>query len=251
MEQNQSTSHSSETGHFSRRNSAFQSGDEKRDGPTPDVQENLSNGRDVRFVEGGQTSLEASTTDAQQDPKLVHPYRLLFSAKKLTCYSQVTWNDPDDPEDPKNWPTGKKWATMLIVSLFTFISPVSSTMIAPSLAHIASDLHITTEFLSQLVLSSFILAYAFGPLFLGPLSETYGRVIVLQVGYLFYLAFNIGCGFAQTTAQMIVFRFLSGIGGSVPLAVSLVRLYRHKSPSDGLTLFVKGGRRSPRRHLSP
>jgi MFS family permease len=109
---------------------------------------------------------------------------------------------------------------MLIVSLYTFISPVSSTMVAPALDYIAADFNIKTDVVTQLTLSIFILAYAVGPLFLGPLSETYGRAIVLQGANLFYLAFNIGCGFAQTTGQIIAFRFLSGLGGSVPLAVS-------------------------------
>uniref|UniRef100_A0A093VYU8 Putative transporter n=1 Tax=Talaromyces marneffei PM1 TaxID=1077442 RepID=A0A093VYU8_TALMA len=202
MEHNQSTSHSDETERLNKADAAFQSGDGNQNGPTPEVQGDITNERDVGLVEKGQKPLETSTRDdSQQDPKL------------------VTWNGPDDPENPKNWPREKKWITMSLVSLFTFISPVSSTMIAPALTHISSDLHITAEFLSELTLSSFILAYAFGPLFLGPLSENYGRVIVLQVGYLFYLAFNIGCGFAQTTGQMIAFRFLSGIGGSVPLAI--------------------------------
>lgn len=109
---------------------------------------------------------------------------------------------------------------MIIVSMYTFISPVSSTMVAPALSYIAVDFDIKSEVVLQLALSIFILAYAIGPLFLGPLSETYGRAIVLQVANLFYLAFNIGCGFSQSKEQIIVFRFLSGLGGSVPLVVS-------------------------------
>jgi MFS family permease len=49
-----------------------------------------------------------------------------------------------------------------------------------------------------------VLAYAFGPLFLGPLSELYGRVPVLQLANLFFLVFNLACGFAQNGTQMIV-----------------------------------------------
>jgi MFS family permease len=55
--------------------------------------------------------------------------------------------------------------------------------------------------------------------FLGPFSEINGRVIVLQLANLFYLAFNLGCGFAKTKGQLIAFRFLAGLGGSAPLAV--------------------------------
>lgn len=93
-------------------------------------------------------------------------------------------------------------------------------MVAPALQSIKADLQITDEVVSQLTLSIFVLAYAVGPLFLGPLSEIYGRVIVLQLANLFFLVFNIACGVCQTKEQMIVFRFLAGLGGSAPLAVS-------------------------------
>jgi MFS family permease len=98
-------------------------------------------------------------------------------------------------------------------------------MVAPALKFIAADIGIQEEFISQLTLSIFILAYAIGPLFLGPLSETYGRAIVLQLANLFYLVFNIACGVSQSTGKLIAFRFLSGLGVSVPLAVSL-EVYR-------------------------
>ena len=93
-------------------------------------------------------------------------------------------------------------------------------MVAPALTSIATELHITSEVELQLTLSIFVLAYAIGPLFLGPLSEIYGRVIVLQLANLMYLVFNIACGVSQTKGQMIAFRFLAGLGGSAPLAVS-------------------------------
>ena len=92
-------------------------------------------------------------------------------------------------------------------------------MVAPALTKIGLDLHITQEIELSLTLSIFILAYAIGPLFFAPLSEMYGRVVVLQLANLFYLVWNIACGFAQTEGQLIAFRFLSGIGGSAPLAL--------------------------------
>ncbi|KAB5572470.1 major facilitator superfamily transporter [Coniochaeta sp. 2T2.1] len=131
----------------------------------------------------------------------------------------VTWHRPYDPENPKTWTMRKKWAAVVIVSFFTLISPVSSTMIAPAMTAIGRDLHITSQFDQALTLSIFLLAYAVGPLFLGPLSELYGRVPVLQLFNLLYLFFNLGCGLARTRAQMIAFRFFAGLGGSVSLAV--------------------------------
>ncbi|KAL5391076.1 hypothetical protein DPSP01_001566 [Paraphaeosphaeria sporulosa] len=113
----------------------------------------------------------------------------------------------------------RKWAATLIVSCFTLVSPVSSSMISPALGSISRDFHITEEVEAQLTLSIFVLAYAIGPLFLGPMSELYGRVVVLQVANAFYFAWNLACGFAQSKGQLMAFRFLSGLGGSAPLAI--------------------------------
>ncbi|KAI1760316.1 MFS general substrate transporter [Hypoxylon sp. FL1150] len=131
----------------------------------------------------------------------------------------VTWDGPDDPESPKNWKLSRKYGAVVIVSFFTLVSPVSSSMVAPSLTTMGRELNITEPVQQSLVLSIFVLAYALGPLIWGPLSEVYGRVLVLQLSNIGYLAFNLGCGFAKTKGQLIAFRFLSGLGGSASLAI--------------------------------
>ncbi|KAF8319781.1 MFS general substrate transporter [Clavulina sp. PMI_390] len=70
-----------------------------------------------------------------------------------------------------------------------------------------------------MVLSIFVLAYAIGPLFLGPLSEISGRQPILQLSNIWFLIFNIACSQAHTKTQMLVFRFFAGLGGSAPLAI--------------------------------
>ncbi|KAK6501438.1 hypothetical protein TWF481_009276 [Arthrobotrys musiformis] len=131
----------------------------------------------------------------------------------------VDWDGPDDPQNPLNWSIKKKWIATVVVSSFTFISPVSSSMVAPAIRSISADLNITGTVEAQLTLSVFVLAYAIAPLFVGPLSEVYGRVPVIQLSNLFYLIFNTACGASQTKVQMIVFRFLAGAGGAAPLAL--------------------------------
>ncbi|EKG17524.1 Major facilitator superfamily [Macrophomina phaseolina MS6] len=131
----------------------------------------------------------------------------------------VTWADEHDATNPLNWSRGKKWTATLLVSCFTFISPVSSTMIAPSLEVISDEFEIESELEQAFVMSIFLLAYAIGPFVLGPLSEVFGRVVVLQASNMVYLVFNTVCGFSQNKTQMMTFRFLSGLGGSAPQAV--------------------------------
>ncbi|KAG7108059.1 Efflux pump vrtL like protein [Verticillium longisporum] len=118
-----------------------------------------------------------------------------------------------------HWSKHRKWAAVFCVSCFTFLSPVSSSMVAPALKSIGQDLNISSSTEQALIMSIFVLAYALGPLAWGPLSELYGRIIALQLTNLFYMFFNLGCGLAQTKGQMIAFRFLAGLGGSAPLAI--------------------------------
>lgn len=131
----------------------------------------------------------------------------------------VTWSGPNDPENPQNWPKGTKWKNTWAISLFVFISPVSSSMIAPAMQDLGKALDMHSDIEIYLSMAIFLLAYSIGPTFFGPASELYGRVRLLQVSNVWYLAWNLGCGFAQTKSQLFAFRFLAGIGGSAPLAI--------------------------------
>lgn len=133
---------------------------------------------------------------------------------------QITgWDGPDDPENPKNWSSTRKWLATITVAMFTFITPIASSMVAPALVDVAADLDVSPGFQTSLLLSIFVLAYVIGPLFLGPLSEVFGRTKVLQSSFMFFLLFCLACGFAQNKAQFLAFRFISGLGGSAPLAI--------------------------------
>ena len=131
----------------------------------------------------------------------------------------VTWDCPDDPENPHNWPKHRRWASTILIAMFAFIAPMASTMVAPALDTIADDFDIQSDTEQFLVMSIFLLAFAIGPFVWGPMSEVFGRVRVMQCANLIFLLFNTVCGFAKTKQQMMAFRFLSGIGGSAPQAI--------------------------------
>ena len=55
-------------------------------------------------------------------------------------------------------------------------------------------------------------------------------VVLLLLGHGRFLnesetVWNLACGFAQNTGQLMAFRFLAGLGGSAPLAVSAIILH--------------------------
>ncbi|KAL2194743.1 major facilitator superfamily domain-containing protein [Corynascus similis CBS 632.67] len=121
-----------------------------------------------------------------------------------------------DSANPKNWPARKRWTATLLASLFMLVSPVASSIVAPVLSLLQREFRISTAFETQMVLSVFILSSAVGPLVISPLSEVYGRRIVLHLTMLAFLIFNLACAFCRTGTQPLILRFLAGIGGSAP-----------------------------------
>ena len=112
------------------------------------------------------------------------------------------------------------------------MSPVASSIIAPGLQVIGKDLHIESESEKSLCLSILVLGFAFGPLVLAPLSEMYGRSIILQSSNVFFIIFNTLCGFSRSKAQLIAFRLLTGIGGSAALALGPAMLSDLFAPEE-------------------
>lgn len=92
---------------------------------------------------------------------------------------------------------------------------------APSgiLGQLIEDFHLSHT-LAVLIISLFVLGYCVGPLLWGPLSEQYGRKAVLLVAFFGFTAFSIASIFANTTTQVLLFRFLGGTFAAAPLTTS-------------------------------
>ncbi|KAJ5107333.1 hypothetical protein N7456_004008 [Penicillium angulare] len=108
----------------------------------------------------------------------------------------VGWEDNKDPQNP---------------------SPFASSVFSPAASYAATEFHETSSILSTLTVTSYLFGYAIGPLVLSPLSELYGRQIVLNAATTFFVLFQIGCALAPNTSALIVFRALTGMGGSACL----------------------------------
>ncbi|KAI9369643.1 major facilitator superfamily domain-containing protein [Aspergillus egyptiacus] len=125
----------------------------------------------------------------------------------------VGWDSQDDPQNPQNFPKGRKWGLLLLLSAFTTISPLASSMFAPAISYMAADVGETDQTILSFTVSVYLLGYAFGPLLLAPLSEIYGRRVVLSCANWFFVVWQIGCALAQNIETEIVCRLLAGIGG--------------------------------------
>ncbi|KAH6652300.1 major facilitator superfamily transporter [Truncatella angustata] len=153
----------------------------------------------------------------------------------------VTWEGPDDPTNPKNWSKREKWTISLIVSAFAFLSPLSSSIAAPALDDIGNDLHIPHGSSAlPMVMSIFLLTYALGPFVLSPCSEVWGRTRIIKIGNIMFILSTALCGWAQSEAQILAFRFLAGIGGSATMGMGsgiLADCWRSEERGKGLAVY--------------
>jgi MFS family permease len=152
----------------------------------------------------------------------------------------VAFAGPLDSDDPKNWSKGRKWAVTDVLSATGFNRIMVSTIMAPALGTIASEFHMSsTE--SALALSIYLLATAFGPLFIGPLSEVYGRKPVLHASNVWFLVWNVACGFATSKELLIASRFLAGFGASAIYALAggvLGDMWRPEERGTSLSMYL-------------
>ncbi|KAM4066943.1 major facilitator superfamily protein [Hirsutella rhossiliensis] len=133
--------------------------------------------------------------------------------------SVVSWDGPDDPENPLNWPLARKAAAIGVVSAITFLSPLASSISAPGIPQVMSDFKSTNEELASFIVSVYVLGYCFGPLAIAPLSEIYGRAPLYNICNVGFLVFTVACAVAPNLGALVVFRLLAGLAGSCPMAL--------------------------------
>ncbi|KAK6373246.1 hypothetical protein LTS17_008265 [Exophiala oligosperma] len=166
-------------------------------------------------------SAHEKTTAASQDGHLEQP----SSEPEGTATDQETkdnvvdWDGPEDPENPRNWPAWKRMIQVVFASAFLLPANLAATMFAPGAAALAKEFHITSPTVVSLTVSIYLCGFAVGPMFIAPLSELYGRLVIYHICNVIYIGFMIGCALSKNTGMFLVFRFLAGCASSGPLTV--------------------------------
>ncbi len=114
-----------------------------------------------------------------------------------------------------------------LILAFGFLSamaPLSVDIYLPALPMLQRTFA-ADEARTLLTLSAFLVGFGAGQLFLGPLSDRFGRKRPLLAGLALYLVASVGCALADSITAVIVWRFLQAVGGcAVPVMVqSMVR----------------------------
>ncbi|TID18816.1 major facilitator superfamily domain-containing protein [Venturia nashicola] len=152
-------------------------------------------------------------------PSLHGDSKLEIESEEQDDPNIVGWDGVDDPENPLNWPSKRKWAAVGMISVVTFLTPLGSSIFAPGVPLVMDEFHSESQILEGFVVSVYVLGFAFGPLIIAPLSEMFGRLPLYHASAFFFVIFNIACAVSSSLNQLIIFRFFAGSFGAAPLAL--------------------------------
>lgn len=107
---------------------------------------------------------------------------------------------------------------VFILGLLAMLMPLSIDMYLPALPVIAAQYNVP-DGSAQMTLSTYILGFALGQLFYGPMADSLGRKPVILGGTLVFAAAAVACALAQTIDHLIIMRFFHGLAAAAASVV--------------------------------
>ncbi|EED15452.1 conserved hypothetical protein [Talaromyces stipitatus ATCC 10500] len=133
------------------------------------------------------------------------------SQKETEPSTSLEW--ASNPRNPVNWSPTRQWGIIVLLWGANTVASICSTAFEPALPFVLDDFGTHSDTLSSFTISIYLIGFCFGPLLIAPVSELYGRVIVLYPSFVVYLGALAICGSSNNIAVFIVFRALMGFAG--------------------------------------
>jgi DHA1 family bicyclomycin/chloramphenicol resistance-like MFS transporter len=116
------------------------------------------------------------------------------------------------------------FALTVLLAALSAIGPLTTDMYLPSLPDIALQLGASTARV-QFTISAYLIGFAIGQIFYGPLSDRHGRKPVLLAAMGLYCVATLACALSTSIEMLIVARAFQALGGSggIVLARAIVR----------------------------
>lgn len=151
----------------------------------------------------------------------------------------VSYNGADDPLHPHNWPVMKKLITCAIIGFNTGCIAWGSSIFSAATIVVARQYHVGNV-VATLGTSLYVLGFATGPVIWAPLSELYGRRMILILSCLGFTLFQFAIATAENLQTILICRFFGGTIGAAPLVVvpaSFADLFNANSRGKAITIF--------------
>ena len=107
---------------------------------------------------------------------------------------------------------------VFILGLLAMLMPLSIDMYLPALPVIAAEYGVPAGS-AQMTLSTYILGFAVGQLFYGPMADSFGRKPVVLGGTLIFAFAAMACALSSTIDQLIAMRFVHGLAAAAASVV--------------------------------
>ncbi|CRK39594.1 hypothetical protein BN1723_015533, partial [Verticillium longisporum] len=119
-------------------------------------------------------------------------------------------------------PRTKKWITFM-VSIASFVSPMTANIYYPVLEPIARDLDVTIA-LINLTVTSYMILQAISPTIFGDFGDMAGRRPAYLIAFAIYLCANIGLALQRNYVALLVLRMVQsgGSSGAIALGFAMV-----------------------------
>lgn len=108
-------------------------------------------------------------------------------------------------------PHAKSLTVTILLTMAVALGPMSTDFYLPSLPSLV-DYFATDVASVQLTLSVFLVGFAVGQLFYGPLSDRYGRRPVMLAGVVIFTLASVACMLATSVEMLIAARLVQAIG---------------------------------------
>lgn len=109
---------------------------------------------------------------------------------------------------------------IILISALVMLGPFTNNIMVPSLNSIAAAME-TGYGDAQSILSIFMVGFAAGQLFVGPMSDRFGRKPVLTVSLILYIGASVLCSIAPDLYSLSATRLIQALGVSATLSVGL------------------------------
>jgi len=110
------------------------------------------------------------------------------------------------------------FALTALLAALSAVGPLTTDMYLPSLPDIARQLGASTAQV-QLTISAYLIGFAVGQIFYGPVSDRHGRKPVILGAVALYCVASLVCALSTSIEMLIAARFAQAVGGSGAVVV--------------------------------
>ncbi|KAF2150202.1 MFS general substrate transporter [Myriangium duriaei CBS 260.36] len=186
-------------------------------------------------------SLASETTQVPVERTVSNIAGTPVDAEKGRDLTVIDWDGPNDPENPKNWSTPKKFFVTFLICLLTTAVYIGSAIYSPGEQLVAKEFGVSEE-VAILGLCLFVAGYGLGPMVWAPMSEVpqIGRTPIYIITLAIFVVFQLGAALPHNLGMFLAFRFLTGLFGSPVLATggaTLADIYPPKKQAYALSVW--------------